>query len=189
LLKEALATFGMFGAALSVLAQLAAVMPVASWLGRLLELWQGLTREFWRAPLSLIGAPLHHDFIAAMTIAVFMIMIAVEARVSARLRRAAQAPIQLGGWLDDLSWPSLGVLAALCMIFLVGHGVSSSEPLIVFGSKEWGKLVFALIVAAGYIGGDFIARREFHLRLVRLAAVVVILVVANSAVLYLQQIA
>jgi hypothetical protein len=108
---------------------------------------------------ELVGLPLHRDLVAALTAALFMAMIGVGARVSARLSGAPLAPIVLSRWLDDMTWPSLMVFAGISIIFLLGHGASHTDPLVVWGSREWGKFTFACTVTAGYAAGGTSARR------------------------------
>ena len=182
--REAIATLAVLGAALTVLAQLRHVMPLAPWLERVLDYWQQAIRGFWRPPLTWLGVPLHRDLVAALTLAAFMTAIAAGARVSARLAGTPLAPIAPGRWLDGMSWPSLIVFAGLALVFLLGHGASASDPLVLWGSRTAGKYAFALTVTAGYIAGDFIGHDEFHRRLLRLAVLVVLLVAANLATLW-----
>ncbi len=181
--RESVATLAMLGAALTVVAQLRHAMPMASWLEQIVAYWQLLTRGLWRPPLALLGVPAHHDLVAALTLAAFLTMIAVGARVSGRIGGAPLGRIELGRWLDGMSWPSLIVFAALALVFLFGHGASASDPLVIWGSREAGKYAFALTVTAGYIAGDFIGHDEFHRRLLRLAVLVVLLVAASFATL------
>lgn len=181
--RESIATLAMLGAALTVLVQLRHQMPLAPWLERAVDYWQLAIRGFWRPPLAWLGVPLHHDLVAALTVAVFMAAIGAGARVSARLVGAPQAPILSTRWLDGMGWPSLIVFAALALIFAIGHGASASDPLVLWGSKTAGKYAFALTVTAGYVGGDYIGHDEFHRRLARLAVLEVLLVGANLAAL------
>jgi hypothetical protein len=183
--SESLATAAMLGTALTLLAQLSALIPFAPPLAALLVLWNSLTQAIWRPPLEVIGLPLHRNLVAALTAALFVAMIGVGARVSTRLSGAPLPPIVLGRWLDDMTWPSLIVFAAISMVFLFGHGASSTDPLIVWGSRQWGKYIFACTVAAGYIAGDYIGHGEFHRRLLRLAVLVPLLVALNYALLRL----
>jgi hypothetical protein len=184
--RESIAMLAMLGAALTVLAQLRHQMPLAPWLERIVDYWQLAIRGFWRPPFDWLGAPLHHDLVAALTLAAFMTAIGVGARVSARLAGKPLAPIVLGRWLDGMSWPSLAVFVALVIVFLIGHGASASEPLVMWGSRTAGKYAFALTVTAGYIAGDYVGHDEFHRRLLRLAALVVLLVAASFATLWAQ---
>jgi hypothetical protein len=181
--RETVATLAMLGAALTALAQLGPHMPLALWLERLLSAWQEATRWFWHPPLAWIGAPLHHDLVAAVTLAAFLAAIGIGARVSGRLAGAPLPPIVLTRWLDGMSWPSLMVYAALALIFLMGHGASAADPLVLWGSRIAGKYAFALTVTAGYIAGDYIGHEEFHRRLLRLAVLVAIILAANLLVL------
>jgi len=183
--RESLATLAMFGTALTLLAQLATLIPFAPPLAVLLTLWNNLTQSLWRPPLEMLGLPLHRNLVAALTAALFMAMIAVGARLSARLSGAPLQPIVLARWLDDMTWPSLMVFAAICMAFLFGHGGSHTDPLIVWGSREWGKFAFACTVTAGYAAGDYIGHGEFHRRLLRLAVLVAVLLALNYGLLRL----
>jgi hypothetical protein len=183
--RESIATLAMLGAALTVLAQLGQQFPFAPWLEQLLALWQLATRGFWHPPFAWIGAPLHQDLVAALTLAAFMTMIGVGARVSGRLAGTPLPPIVLTRWLDGMTWPSLIVFAVLSVVFLIGHGASASDPLVVWGSRTAGKYAFVLAATAGYIAGDYIGHEEFHRRLVRLAVLVALLVAANFIALEL----
>ena len=181
--SESLATAAMFGTALTLLVQLSTLIPFAPPLAALLTLWTSMTQAIWRPPLELIGLPLHRHLVAALTAAVFMAMIGVGARVSARLSGAPLPPIVLSRWLDGMTWPSLMVFAAISIAFLLGHAASPSDPLIVWGSREWGKFAFACTVAAGYVAGDYVGHGEFHRRLLRLAVLVPLLLALNYALL------
>jgi hypothetical protein len=183
--RESIATLAMLGAALTVLAQLRHEVPFSPWLERLLGLWQEATRYFWQPPLEWVGVPLHRHLVAALTLASFLAMIGVGARVSGRLSGAPLRPIVLTRWLDGMTWPSLVVYAALVLVFMLGHGASAADPLVLWGSRTAGQYAFALTVTAGYIAGDYIGHEEFHRRLLRLAALVALLVVANLGALYL----
>ena len=63
-------------------------------------------------------------------------------------------------------------------MFLFGNDSdpSAGTALTWFGSRELGGYAFALVVTAGYIAGDFIGHREFHLGLYRLALFVLVIV-------------
>ena len=183
--SESLATAAMLGTALTLLGQLATLIPFAPPLAALLTLWNSVTQALWRPPLELIGVPLHRNLVAALTAALFMAMIGVGARVSARLRGAPLPPIILTRWLDGMTWPSLMVFAAISIVFLFGQGATHTDPLIVWGSREWGKFTFACTVTAGYAAGDYVGHGEFHRRLLRLAVLVPLLVALNYALLRL----
>jgi hypothetical protein len=179
--RESLATLAMLGAALTVLAQLDRVMLLAPWLEQIVAYWQLATRGFWRPPLTWLGAPLHHDLVAALTLAAFLTLIGVGARLSARLAGTPLPRIALSRWLDGMSWPSLIVFGALAIVFLLGQDASASDPLVLWGSRTTGRYAFALMVTAGYLAGDYIGHDEFHRRLLRLAVLVVLLVAASFA--------
>lgn len=179
--RESIALLALSGAVLTVLAQLANVMPVAPQIGGWLARWQELTKAFWHPPLDLVGVQLHHDIAAALSGSAFMALLGVGARISAQLAGKPLAPMGFDRFFDDQTWPSLIIFGALCMVFLMGHGASSDDALAVLGSKEAGKYAFAILVTLGYFAGDFIGHREFHQRLYRLAAIVAVAVAANLA--------
>lgn len=181
--REGLATLAMLGTAFTLLGQLATVMPFAAPLALLLTYWNSFTQSLWRPPLELIGLPLHRNLVAALTAALFMAMIGAGARVSARLSGAPLPPIILTRWLDGMTWPSLMVFAGISVIFLLGHGASYTDPLIVWGSREWGKFIFACTVTAGYAAGDYVGHGQFHRRLLRLAVLVPLFLALNYALL------
>ena len=183
--RESLAMLAMFGTALTLLAQLATLIPMAPPMAVLLTLWNSMTQAVWHPPLEMLGLPLHRHLTAALTAALFMAMIGVGARVSARLGGAPLPPIILTRWLDGMTWPSLMVFAAISITFLFGHGASYIDPLVVWGSREWGKFIFACTVTAGYAAGDYLGHGEFHRRLLRLAVLVPLLLALNYGLLRL----
>jgi hypothetical protein len=77
------------------------------------------------------------------------------------------------------------VFAGISITFLFGHGATPTDPLVVWGSREWGKYIFACTVSAGYVAGDYLGHREFHRRLLRLAVLVPLLVTLNYGLLRL----
>ena len=183
--REGFATLAMLGTALTVMGQLATLIPMAPPLAGLLQLWQDASRWFWHLPFDLIGAHLHRDLVAALTVAVFMAAIGIGARISGRLSGAPLPPLVRTRFLDGMTWPSLLVFAALCIVFLFGHGASHADPLVVWGSRQTVKFAFAVTVTAGYAAGDYFGHGEFHSRLLRLAVLVPLLVAANAAVLHM----
>lgn len=182
--REAVALVALSGAALTVIGQLAQVMPTAPLFSDAIARWRDVTHDLWRPPLDALHVAAHPDIVAALSVALFMALLGIGARISARLAGDSMAPIDSGRFFDDQTWPSLIVFAALCFIFLVGDGDDGGAgPLSVMGSEEIGKYAFAIIVTAGYFAGDFIGHRAFHLRLYRLAAIVVAFAAVNVAVL------
>jgi len=159
-------------------------MPVGPRIAVGLAQWQRLTHSFWRPPFDLAGVQVHHDMVAALNVSAFMVLLGAGARISAHLAGKPLAPMGFGRFLDDQTWPSLMIFAALCLIFLLGHGASSADALVVMGNKELGKYAFAIVVSIGYLAGDFIGHRQFHLRLYRLAAIVVALTAVNLAIVH-----
>ena len=101
--RESLATLAMFGTALTLLGQLATLIPMAPPVAVLLTLWNSMTQAIWHPPLEMLGLPLHRNLVAALTAALFMAMIGVGARVSARLSGASLPPIILTRWLDGMT--------------------------------------------------------------------------------------
>lgn len=173
----------MSGAAATVFSQLTHVIPASRLFTSLAAEWQRLTQALWKPPLELTGLPIHADLLAALNLALFMTLIGVGARVSARLTGKPLAKMS-PRFFDDQTGPSLAIFAALCMVFLMGHDAQGPK-LAVWESEELGKYSFALVVTAGYFAGDFIGHREFHVRLYRLAAFVLLLVLANFASLWI----
>jgi hypothetical protein len=181
--KESVALLAMTGAAIAVLAVLSKTMPTSPALARMLAGWQDLMHALWRPPFELAGLELHPNLVAALNVALFMTLIGVGARFS---RWLAGRPLPLTWrFFEDQSWLSLLVLAALCLVFLLGAGSTLDDPLTIFGSETIGRYTFAGLVAAGYFAGDFIGHREFHFRLYRLAVLVAALVAVNAALVFL----
>ena len=174
---------GIFGAAITILAQLSRVLPLTPWLAEPLAWWEAAIHYLWRPILELFGIELHPHLVGALNAAAFLTMIGIGVRISAKHHGTPLAPLLTARWLDDMSWPSLAVFAALCFVFLFGHDPepSGSAPLMLFGSRNLGTYAFALVVTAGYIAGDFIGHHEFHHRLYRLAALVVATIALNFA--------
>ena len=182
--REAVALAALSGAALTVIGQLSQVMPTAPVFSDAIARWRDVTHNLWRPPLDALHVAAHPDIVAALSVALFMALLGLGARISARLSGAPLAPITSSRFFDDQTWPSLIVFAALCVIFLIGNdGNDSAVPLSILGSEEVGKYAFAIIVTAGYFAGDFIGHRAFHLRLYRLAAIVAAFAAVNLAVL------
>lgn len=181
--RESLSVLAMTGAALTLLAELRRVMPVAPKLASLLDHLQAMTQELWRPPLELAGIGLHHDLVAALNIALFLTLIGLGARVSAAVGGPPIGPLAMGRFFDDQTTPSLVIFAAICMVFLIGHGAGPGDPLIVFGDPILGRYAFAILVTLGYFAGDFLGHAEFHRRLYRLAVLVAVLVGVNFLVI------
>lgn len=182
--REAIALAALSGAALTLIGQLSQAMPTAPVFSEAIARWRDVTHHVWRPPLDALHITAHPDIVAALSVALFMALLGLGARISARLSGDPLAPISSGRFFDDQTWPSLIVFAALCFIFLLGNGDDDGAgPLSIMGSEEAGKYAFALIVTAGYFAGDFIGHRAFHLRLYRLAAIVAAFAAVNLAVL------
>lgn len=175
----------MTGAAITVLAQLAHVMPMAPPMPELLARWQDAMHHLWRPPLELAGIAVHPHIIAALNAAFFMTMIGVGGRISATLLGRPQGPLISARFFEDQTWPSLMVFMALCVVFLLGSDSAPEEHrLVFFGSEKLGGYAFAIIVMVGYFLGDYVGHREFHLRLFRLAVLVAAIVAVNFAAMH-----
>lgn len=175
--REIIATLGVAGAAATVLTQVAALMPVAPWLQDLARLWRTILDGFWTPPFQWIGIPVHSHLVTAVTLALFLAMIGVGARISALLKGSADGTISVARWLDlEHSPASLVILGALVITFLLGND-QTGPP--VSKLTDWGRFLFGILVALGYVAGEFFGGREFHSRLVRLAGLVLLLVAAS----------
>lgn len=184
--REAVALLGISGAALTLLAELARLMPMTPTLARLSAQWRVLTESVWRPPFDLAGLSLHPDIAAALTIAAFLVVIGIGARISAAMMDAPLDPLSARRfWSSDDSWPSLLAFGAVCFIFLTSRTSIDDRTLTVFGSERAGEYAFAFIGAGGYLAGGFIGERAFHQRLVRLVALVALICAVNWAALYL----
>ncbi len=186
--REAVALLGVSGAGLTLLAELANVMPMAPTLAALLARWRSLTESVWRPPFEVVGVDIHPAIAAALTIAVFLIVIGVGGRISAAMSGAPLPPLSISRFwsTDDQTWPSLLAFGAVCLVFLLGRGsVYDATPLRVFGSEQAGEYAFAIIGAAGYLIGSFIGEGTFHRRLIRLMLLVAVVAAVNWAVLAL----
>lgn len=183
--REAVALLGVAGAVLTLLAELAHSMPMAPPVARLLAYWRGLTEALWRPPFELVGVPIHPNYAAALTIALFLITIGVGARISAARTAHPLPPIsELRFWgTDDQTWPSLIAFAAVCLIILLGHSPGSGDRPQIFGSEKLGGWVFAIVGTAGYLLGEFIGGKDFHRRLIRAIAAVAVIAALNWALL------
>jgi hypothetical protein len=179
--RESNALFGVAGAALTTLGQLAGTMPMVPAVRDTVNLWQRLTHDFWRPPAAALGTSLHPHIVASLTLAVFLLTMGIGARVSRRLSGRPPPQGSLSQRLGDESRISLAIFAALCIIFLIGH---DGERLVVFGSEKLGGYAFALPAAAAYITGSVIAGQAFHARMLRLGIVVAVLIAGNAIALW-----
>jgi len=177
--REAIALLGIAGAALTVLSNLAWHIPLSRPFMDVLGKWIAWNSDLWWSLYGLFDIYLHPHVQAAVALAVFLAMIGLGARISARL---AGTPLGTRRpMLEGMSGPSLLIMAALMIIFLFGHDAEPSRnPLEVGGSLAAGQYVVAGTVAAGYILGDLLGQRGFHVRLYRLAVLVVLLLALNA---------
>lgn len=171
--KELLAWAGQLGAAVTVLAQFSSEIVLPDWLVNLLAAWRQMQAALWKPVFDAAGLSLHPHIVAALSTAVFLAMIGIGARLSRAKTRRPLAPLEVR-FLDDMGWMSVLIFAALVYVFLIGSGPdpAASVPLTLYGSELAGRYLFASIVTAGYVAGDFFGHRAFHYRLIRLAGAV-----------------
>jgi hypothetical protein len=179
--RESIAVFGVAGAALTTLGQLAGTMPMVPALRDTMNLWQRLTHDFWRPPAAAFGTSLHPHIVASLTLAMFLLTMGIGARVSRHLSGRPPPEGTLWRRLGDESRTSVAIFAALCIIFLIGH---NGERLVVFGSERLGGYAFALPAAAGYIAGSVIGGQAFYGRMLRLGIVVALVLAGNAIALW-----
>ena len=179
LARESLALLGMAGAALTVLSQLAWVMPISRPFMDLLGWWMTVTSNFWLTHYDSLGFYPHSHLQAAIALAAFLTMIGLGARVSAVW---SGTPLQhRWGFLDGMTWPSLAIMGVLAIIFLLGYDPNPSGASYEgAGGKETVKYLFAIILMLGYGAGDILGQRGFHVRLYRLAALLIFAVAFNQ---------
>jgi hypothetical protein len=185
--REFVATLGIAGAALTLLAELAYIMPMAPPLAHLPAYWRGLTQSLWEIPLDRVGILIDPTVAAALTIAAFLITIGVGARISAARSGHPLPPLtQQGFWQNDhQTWPSLIAFGSVCLIILLGRDPGSSgNPQVVDSDRPIGWL-FAIIGATGYLLGEFFGDQEFHRRLIRTIGAVAVVAAINWLLLAL----
>lgn len=180
--NEAIATLGMLGAAMTIVAKLMKLMTPAPWLDRLVELWREWTTHWFGWTLSLVGLPIHSHLIVALSIALFVGMIGIGAALS----RAASGQRIKGAWDErSYTWPGLLVFAALVLVFFLGDD-PKEKVLLVRGSPELGRFTFAAIAASGFILGEAIGGNEFRRRLLRMAVLAAVILAANALTVMLR---
>ncbi len=174
IVREALSLSAIAGAALTVLGMLATAGALSPGLGAVLTLWPDLLGWLWRPLLAALGVMFHPHLVAALSFAGFAATMGLGARVSAWLEGNPLPPLNQGRFLDGQTMPSLAIFAALNMIFLFGGGNDPADDpdLVLFGSREAGRYLFAITVTAGYAAGDYLGHDRFHESLYRLATVV-----------------
>jgi hypothetical protein len=178
LLREGVALLGIAGAALTVLAQLAWVMPLSRPFMDVLGWWVTLSADFWIANYESLGFYPHSHLQAAIGLAVFLATMGLGARISGLLSGASFA--RRWGFLEGMTWPSLAIMGGLAIIFLLGYDQSPGTTM--DGDPDSGgtiKYVFAIILMAGYAVGDALGQRGFHNRLYRLAILLLLLIGLN----------
>jgi len=179
LARESLALLGMAGAALTVFSQLAAIMPLSRPFMDILGWWLTVSSNFWLDRYDEIGFYPHSHLQAAIALAAFLTLIGLGARISAIWTGTALQ--RRWGFLDGMTWPSLAIMAVLAIVFLLGHDPNASSITSGGdGSKETVKYLFAIILTAGYAAGDFLGQRGFHIRLYRLAVLLIIGLALNQ---------
>jgi hypothetical protein len=172
--REFVATLGIAGAALSLLAELAHVTPMATPLARLLAYWRSLTQSFWEIPLDWAGILIDPTVLAALSIAVFLIAIGIGVRISAARSGHPLLPLTHQGlWQDHhQTWPSLIAFGSVCLIILIGREIGGSDRHI-----GW---LFTIIAATGYLLGEFYGGEEFHRRLIRTIVAAAVVAAINA---------
>ncbi len=176
--KELVALLAEAGAALTVLSQLASEVAMPDWLRDFLGFWRQVLTTLWTPLLKHFDTTLHPQLIAALSLALFMCLLGIGARMARARGRAPLAPIEFR-FLEDMSFPSLLVYAGLVYAFLIGSGPDPAQepPIVLFGSEIAGRYTFALIVTIGYALGDFLGHKAFHWRLLRVATLVAAVVI------------
>jgi hypothetical protein len=178
LAREAVALIGMTGAALTVLAQLAWAFPLSRPFMAILGWWMTVSSDFWLGHYDTFGFYPHAHLQAAIALAFFLAIIGLGARISAILYGTPLQPSW--GFLDGMTWPSLAIMGALGIIFLLGYDPDpASATYENAGGKETVKYLFAITLTIGYALGDFLGQRGFHVRLYRLAALLILLLALN----------
>jgi hypothetical protein len=170
--NNTLAFLSQCGAVLTILAQLSSELALPDWLMGPLAGWRNLTLRMWQPLFDVAGLTPHPNLVAALSVAFFLSLIGVGARVSRSYTRRPLAPLEMR-FLDDMGWLSVAVLGSIIYVFLIGSGPDPSKvaPLEVYGSELAGRYLFAVIVMIGYALGDFFGHRAFHYRLLRMAAI------------------
>ena len=183
--REFVATLGIAGAALTLIAELAHNMPMAPPLARVLAYWRGLTQGLWEIPLDFVGILIDPAVTAALTIAAFLITIGVGARISAAKSSHPLPPLtQQGFWQNDhQTWPSLIAFGSVCLIILLGRDSGSPDHPQIVGSDRPIGWLFAIIGATGYLLGEFLGDQEFHRRLIRTIGAVAVVAAVNWVLL------
>jgi hypothetical protein len=183
--QELIATIGMLGAALTVLARLEHVLPLAGWLGWLAQVWTAWTQALWRPLFELVGINLHPDIAAGLTLSLFLGLIGVGAAIAQR-RRLPGVGIAATWNQRGYDLAALLVFATLVLVFLFGRQTTSGTgKIIVLGSESLGRLAFASVTALGFVIGEAIGGTEFRLRLLRMAGLVAVLVALSAAARWL----
>ncbi len=136
----------MAGAALTVLTQLAWLLPISRPFMEVLGWWMTLNSDLWLSAFDSLGFYPHSHVQAAIALAVFLATIGLGARVSAKL---TGTPLERRWSLfEGQTWPSLAIMGTLGIIFLLGHDPNASVANYGgYGGKETTKYLFAIILA------------------------------------------
>ena len=179
LLRESIALLGMAGAALTVFTQLAWFLPISRPFMDVLGWWMTASSNFWLAHYDSLGFYPHAHLQAAIALAAFLTLIGLGARVSAV---GSGPPLERRwGFLQGMTWPSLAIMGVLAIVFLLGHDPDASTASYEgAGGKETIKYLFAIILTVGYAAGDFLGQRGFHIRLYRLAVLLILGLALNQ---------
>jgi hypothetical protein len=178
LAREGVALLGMAGAALTVFSQLAWIMPLSRPFMDVLGWWITVNSNFWLDRYDEIGFYPHSHLQAAIALGAFLTLIGLGARISAIW---TGTPLERRwGFLDGMTWPSLAIMAALAVIFLLGHDPNASSTTYDGTSKQTIQYLFAIILTVGYAAGDYLGQRGFHVRLYRLAILLILGLALNQ---------
>ncbi len=134
--------------------------------------------DFWLSHYDELGFYPHSHVQAAMSLAVFLTLIGLGARVSAILSGTPLA--RRWSLFEGITWPSLAIMGILGIVFLIGQDPGAATATYDgAGGKETVKFLFAIILATGYGLGDYLGQRGFHTRLYRLAILLLLLLGFN----------
>lgn len=173
LLRESIALLGMAGAALTVFSQLAWTLPLSRPFIDILGWWMTVSSNFWLTHYDDFGFYPHAHLQAAIALAAFLALIGLGARVAAVL--SGTPPQRRWGFLDGMTWPSLAIMGVLAIVFLLGHDPEASTATYDgAGGKQTVKYLFAIVLTVGYAAGDYLGQRGFHVRLYRLAVLLIL---------------
>jgi hypothetical protein len=177
LVRESIALVGMAGAALTVFAQLAWIMPLSRPYLDILGRWLTLSSNFWIDRYEALGFYLHSHLQAAVALAVFLAVIGLGARISDLLSGVPLA--RRWGFMDGMTRPIFAIMSVLAVIFLLSFDPNPASPTYDVTSKSTIQYLFVILLTAGYALGNHLGQRGFQIRLYRLAVLLALLVALN----------